>query len=60
MLTLTSQSAASFVFRQGIVSGQQTCGQGTVTLTKNGSALSFAFTPATPGGPGIYGTLSRT
>ena len=28
--------------------------------TKNGSALSFAFAPATPGGPGIYGTLSRT
>jgi eukaryotic-like serine/threonine-protein kinase len=59
VLTLTSQSAASFVFRQGIVSGQQTCGQGTVTLRKAGNALSFAFTPATPGGPGSYGTLSR-
>ncbi|HKB29335.1 MAG TPA: hypothetical protein VKD26_00685 [Streptosporangiaceae bacterium] len=59
VLTLTSQANASFVFRQGIVSGQQTCGPGTVTLTKNGSALSFAFAPAAPGGPDIYGTLSR-
>ena len=60
VLTLTSESAASFVFRQGIVSGQQTCGQGTVTLRRDGNALSFAFVPATPGGPGSYGTLSRT
>ena len=59
VLTLTRQNDTSFVFTQGIVSGQQTCGQGTVTLTRNGSALSFAFAPATPGGPGIQGTLSR-
>jgi hypothetical protein len=59
VLTLTSESATHFVFAQGIVSGQQTCGQGTVTLTKKGSTLSFAFAPATRGGPGIYGTLSR-
>ncbi|MGE5290559.1 MAG: serine/threonine protein kinase [Micromonosporaceae bacterium] len=60
VLVLTKQAHARFVFRQGIVSGQQTCGQGTVILTPHGTALGFAFTAATPGGPGIQGTLSRS
>jgi hypothetical protein len=60
VLTLTKKTATRFVFAQGIVSGQQTCGQGTVILTKNGSTLGFAFAPATRGGPGIYGSLSRS
>ena len=46
-------------WRAVTVTPLQTCGQGTVTLTRNGSALSFAFAPATPGGPGVEGTLSR-
>jgi eukaryotic-like serine/threonine-protein kinase len=59
VLVLTKQTHTRFVFRQGIVSGQKTCGQGTVVLTPHGTALSYAFTAATPGGPGIQGTLSR-
>ena len=59
VLVLTKQTRASFVFQQGIVTGQKTCGQGTVILTPEGTGLGFAFTAATPGGPGIQGTLSR-
>lgn len=59
VLTLTGQDARGFVFRQGIVSGQQTCGPGTVTLTGHGTNLGFVFTPAVAGGPALRGTLSR-
>jgi hypothetical protein len=59
VLILTKQTHTRFVFRQGIISGQKTCGQGTVVLTPHGAALGYTFTAATPGGPGIQGTLSR-
>lgn len=59
VVTLTNKTGNRFVFRQGIVSGQQTCGQGTITLTVHGGTLGYSFSPATPGGPDLHGTLSR-
>ncbi len=59
VLRLTSGAGGRFVFWQGIVSGQKTCGQGTVTLTRRGTKLDYAFSPAVPGGPPLRGTLSR-
>ncbi len=59
VLRLTRQAGGRFVFSQGIVLGQRTCGQGTVTLTRRGAQLRFAFSPAVPGGPLLHGTLSR-
>lgn len=59
VVTLTNEIGNRFVFRQGIVSGQQTCGQGTITLVPHGGTLGYSFSPATPGGPDLRGTLSR-
>jgi hypothetical protein len=59
VLTLTGQAGRGYVFHQGIVAGQQTCGPGIVTLTGHGARLGFFFIPAPPGGPAVRGTLSR-
>ncbi len=59
VLTLARESGRHFVFQQGIVRGQTTCGPGTVTLTPHGGTVGFTFIPATRGGPALHGTLSR-
>lgn len=59
-LTPLSASNHTLVLQQGVVSGQQTCGQGTVTLTRrSGSTLSYSFAQQAAGGPSTTGTLSR-
>ena len=59
-LTPVSASKQTLVLQQGVVSGQQTCGQGTITLTQRGDgSLSYSFNPQVSGGPATTGTLSR-
>ena len=59
-LTPVSASSQTLVLQQGVVSGQQTCGQGTITLTQSGGGtLSYSFSPQVSGGPATTGTLTR-
>jgi hypothetical protein len=59
-LTPLSASNQKLVLQQGVVSGQQTCGQGSITLTQRpDGTLAYAFTPQVAGGPATDGTLTR-
>jgi hypothetical protein len=59
-LTPVSASNQKLVLQQGVVSGQQTCGQGTITLTRRpDGTLGYSFAPQVAGGPSTTGTLAR-
>lgn len=59
-LTPLSVSNSRLVLQQGVSSGQQTCGQGTISLSKQGDgSLSYSFSPQASGGPSTTGTLSH-
>jgi hypothetical protein len=59
-LTPLSASNSKLVLQQGVISGQQTCGQGRITLTQQpDGTLSYSFTPQVAGGPSTTGTLSH-
>lgn len=59
-LTPLSASNDKLVVEQGVVSGQQTCGQGTITLTRGpDGSLSYSFAPKVAGGPRTTGTLAH-
>lgn len=59
-LTPVSASNQTLVLQQGVVSGQQTCGQGTITLTRGpDGTLGYSFAPQVAGGPSTTGTLSH-
>jgi len=58
-LSLQAASHAMLTLRQGIIRGQHTCANGTVTLATNASgALAFSFRGKT--GPAASGTLTRS
>jgi serine/threonine protein kinase len=57
-LSVTSASATTVTMEQGIVVGQKTCNNGTVTVSLSGAgSLSFNF--QSPGSPPGTGTLTR-
>ncbi len=56
-LNLTSETSTTLTMSQGIVVGQKTCSNGTVTVTVSGTdAISFSFKSSPP----AVGTLTRS
>jgi hypothetical protein len=59
-LSLTAATSTTMTMSQGIVVGQSTCSNGTVTIKLSGpAAISFSF-PGNPPNPPAAGTLTRS